>query len=118
MMALEKGPKSGSQVDANPAFPDAWRAALEGFLEFDISLPAHTTGSLRLFMHDGYAPAQPARKQNLFVQNRRIGLIRDFRTTGRMVAVPIHDAQAVQVRVEELVPGMNAVVSRIEFWPE
>jgi serine/threonine protein kinase len=93
-----------------------WYAA--SFLEFEISLPAHTSGSLRLFMYDGFAPSQPPRKQNLFVQNRKIGLIRDFRTSGRMVVVPIRDAQTVQVRLEELVPGMNAVVSRIEFWPE
>jgi serine/threonine protein kinase len=85
-------------------------------LRFEVKVPPHTAGVLRLLFVDG---DRKGRKQRLLVQGRMIAQIEDFGGPGRQLELPMNAEETkdgtIEVTVDNLSPGKNAVVSIVEW---
>jgi hypothetical protein len=88
-------------------------------VRFEITLPTNAAGTLRLFFLDG---DKRQRKQKLLVQGQPKGDIDTFAGAGKQIDVLVGPADAkagkIEVRVQNLNPAANAVVSSVEFLPK
>lgn len=86
-------------------------------LEFEVLCPKGAQGTLKLYILDGDNMGG-GRKESVTVAGRKIGDYENFQQ-GRWIEVPIGAADTAQgtigVAVENLKPGLNAVVSLIRF---
>jgi serine/threonine-protein kinase len=85
-------------------------------LQFDLKVPARTTGILRLCFFDGDTNL---RYQRLKVQGRVHSDIRDFHGAEKIVEIPLsaEDTRTGRIEVEiERLSRSNAVVSTVEFF--
>jgi hypothetical protein len=136
VLVVECGRGAGQQQDelATPGYSaaltqghvfDGWEGALKRYcwyhpeqLRFQITVPPRTAGVLRLFCLDGDSQA---RKEKIHVQGRLIAEIDGFAAPGRNVEVALSEEDTksgkIEVLIENLNPGINAVVSTIEFRP-
>ena len=86
-------------------------------LEFDLTCPKGSAGTLKLFIIDGDNLAG-GREESLTVAGRLIGSYKDFQS-GKWIEVPISASDTASGRIsvvtKNLKPGGNAVVSVVRF---
>lgn len=86
-------------------------------LQFDITCPKQSAGTLKLFIIDG-DNFQGGRKESISVSGKLIGEYENFQT-GQWIDVPItaSDTKAGRISVvaKNLKPGANAVISIVRF---
>lgn len=86
-------------------------------LEFDLTCPKGSAGTLKLFIIDGDNLAG-GREESLTVAGRLIGSYKDFQS-GKWIEVPISASDTasgrISVMAKNLKPGGNAVVSVVKF---
>lgn len=85
-------------------------------LRFEVKVPPHTAGVLRMLFVDG---DRIGRKQRLLVQGRMIADIEDFGGPGKQFELPIPAEETrdgtVEVMLDNLKPTGNVAVSIVEW---